>query len=140
MSTIRKIGFAFGASVLLLSSQALAEGDAAKGEKVFKKCMACHSVEEGTNKVGPSLYGIVGRPASQIEDYRYSKINHAAEEAGLVCTEENIFNYLEDPQGFLEGYLKDQGKDAPGRTKMAFKLKKEDERLDVIAYLKSVAQ
>ena len=138
MSTVRKLGFAVGASLLLFSAPALAEGDAAKGEKVFKKCMACHSVDEGQNKVGPSLHQIVGRTAGTVEGYRYSQINAAASDAGLVWTEEAIFNYLADPQAFLAAYLTGKGADAPGRTKMAFKLPKEDERTDVIAYLKSV--
>jgi len=138
MNMVRKVVIAAGVSLLLLGSPALAEGDAAKGEKVFKKCMACHSVEEGQNKVGPSLYQIVGRTAGTVEGYSYSKLNAAASEVGLVWTEEMIFDYLADPQAFLTSYLTDKGADAPGRTKMAFKLPKEGERTDVIAYLKSV--
>lgn len=138
MKSIRKIGAAAGIAMFALATPALAEGDAANGEKVFRKCMACHTVEEGKNKVGPSLYGVIGRTAGTVDGYRYSDLNHAASEHGLVWTEENIMTYLEDPQAFLEGYLSEAGAETPGRTKMNFKLRKEDERADVIAYLKSV--
>ncbi|SDT90996.1 cytochrome c family protein [Stappia sp. ES.058] len=115
-----------GAAVLAMSANAIAaEGDAAAGEKVFRKCKACHAVGEGArNKVGPQLNGIVGREAASVEDYRYSK---AAEEHASETGEwepEEIFAYLEDPSEFLGG-----------RSKMAFKLRKEDDRNDVIAYL-----
>ena len=60
-------------ALLAISTQAMAEGDVAKGEKVFKKCAACHTFEEGKNKVGPSLYGVFGRAAGTLEDYKYSK-------------------------------------------------------------------
>ncbi|MEP4476522.1 MAG: c-type cytochrome, partial [Lentilitoribacter sp.] len=60
-------------ALLAISTQAMAEGDVAKGEKVFKKCAACHTLEEGKNKVGPSLYGVFGRAAGTLEDYKYSK-------------------------------------------------------------------
>ena len=113
--------------------------DAAAGETVFKKCMTCHRIGEGAkNAVGPQQNGIVGRRAGSVEGFAYSPLNKAAGEAGLVWTEENIFNYLPDPQGFLIKFLKDAGKPelAKGTTKMAFKLPNEKERKDVIAYLK----
>lgn len=139
MNMVRKVGIAAGASLLLLGSPALAEGDAAKGEKVFKKCGTCHSVEEGKNKInGPSLYQIVGRTAGAADGFAYSKLIKAAAEAGLVWSEEALFNYLVNPQAFLVGYLTDKGADAPGTTRMPFRLPKEGERTDVIAYLKSV--
>jgi len=113
--------------------------DAAAGETVFKKCMTCHRIGEGAkNAVGPQQNGIVGRRAGSVEGFAYSPLNKAAGEAGLIWTEENIFNYLPDPQGFLVNFLKEAGKPelAKGTTKMAFKLPNEKERKDVIAYLK----
>ena len=96
-------------------------GDAAKGEKVFKKCAACHVVEEGKNKTGPSLYGIVGRAAGSLEGYKYSK---AMAGSGLVWDAETLDAFLTNPKKYLKG------------TKMAFPgLKKEKDRADVIAYL-----
>ena len=113
------------AGLCILASSALSgshsAGDAAKGEKVFKKCKACHVVEEGKNKTGPSLYGVVGRAAGSIEGYKYSK---AMAGSGLVWDAETLAAYLTNPKKYLKG------------TKMAFAgLKKEKDRADVIAYL-----
>lgn len=113
------------ATLCILASNALSgshsAGDAAKGEKVFKKCKACHVVEEGKNKTGPSLYGVVGRAAGSIEGYKYSK---AMAGSGLVWDAETLDAYLTNPKKYLKG------------TKMAFAgLKKEKDRADVIAYL-----
>ena len=98
-------------------------GDAAKGEKVYKKCKACHSLEAGKNKVGPSLAGIVGRDAGTVEGYKYSK---AMLESGVVWDEASLDAYLKKPKDFIKG------------TKMAFPgLKKDEQRADVIAYLQA---
>ena len=77
---------------LLAAGPAQADGDVAKGEQVFKKCMACHTVNDKTNKVGPHLVGIVGRPVASVEGYKYSESMkaHAAtnavwDEAALQC-------------------------------------------------------
>ncbi len=106
---------------LLTAGPALA-GDAANGEKVYKKCKACHALEEGKHKVGPSLAGIVGKPAGSAEGYKYSK---AMAESGLVWDEATLDGYLEKPRSFLKG------------TKMSFAgLKKEEDRADVIEFLK----
>lgn len=104
-------------------------GDPAKGEKVFKKCAACHAVgPEAKNKVGPVLNGIVGRPAASVADFAYSDAMKAKAAEGLVWTEEEIGHLLENPKGY-----------APG-TKMSFAgLRKEEERADVIAYLATFA-
>lgn len=132
-----------GAAALIgfaLSTPALADGDAAAGEKVFKKCAACHKVGEGAkNGVGPVLNGVVGRPAGTGADFKYSQLNHNSGAAGLVWTEENILAYLPDPNGFLKKYLTDAGKadQIAGATKMTFKLTDETERKNVIAYLKT---
>jgi cytochrome c len=137
MNTIKKIGLALGVTLLMGTGPALAEGDAANGEKLFKRCMTCHALEEGQNKVGPSLHNIIGRTAGTVEGYRYSNINQTAAEVGLVWTEDKIVEYLADPQAFLESYISEKGGEASGRTKMAFKLPKEEDRMDVVAYLKA---
>ncbi len=132
-----------GAAALIgfaLSTPALADGDAAAGEKVFKKCQACHKVGEGAkNAVGPQLNGIVGRAAGTAPDFKYSQLNQNAGAAGLMWTEENILAYLPDPNGFLKKFLTDAGKadQIAGATKMTFKLADETERKNVIAYLKT---
>ncbi|WP_319483955.1 cytochrome c family protein [uncultured Cohaesibacter sp.] len=122
------------AGVFFLASTlgAFAEGDAAKGEKVFKKCKACHQIGEGAeNKVGPLLTGVVGRPIGTVPDFKYSEGYIALGEQGVTWDDEKLMAYLLDPKDFLKG----AGVEA--KSKMTFKLKKEDEREDVIAYLKT---
>ncbi|MEM7067896.1 MAG: cytochrome c family protein [Pseudomonadota bacterium] len=117
------------------SSNAFAlDGDAVKGEKVFKKCASCHMVgPEAKNRVGPVLTGVVGRTAGTFEDYKYGKSIISAGEAGLVWTEEELSEYLINPKKYLRAKLEDK----KAKSKMSFKLKKEQERADVIAYLKT---
>jgi cytochrome c len=113
--------------------------DAEKGESVFRRCMACHRIGEGAkNLVGPQLNGVVGRHAGTAEGYAYSPLNKSAGEAGLVWTEENLVSYLEDPNAFLKKFLTEKGKSdqATGSTKMIFKVPSEEDRKDVVAYLK----
>jgi cytochrome c len=93
---------------------------------VFRKCKACHVADEAKNKVGPSLQNVIGRTAGTVEGFKYSPAMKAAGEGGLTWTEENIDKYIADPKGFV------------AKNKMAFVgLKKEDDRADVIAYLKT---
>lgn len=97
-------------------------GDAAKGATVFVKCKTCHVLEEGQNRIGPSLHGIIGRTAGQVPGFNYSAAN---KNSGLVWNEDVLFEYLEDPR-----------KKVPG-TKMVFVgLKAPQDRADVIAYLR----
>lgn len=107
-----------------------AEGDAARGEKVFKKCKACHMIGEGAkNKVGPLLTGVVGRQIASVEGYKYGDDLQAKGAELGAWTEEMLFEYLYDPKAFVGG-----------KSKMTFKLKKEKQRNDVIAYLKTFSQ
>jgi cytochrome c len=124
------------ASMAVLSSApALGQdGDAAKGEKEYRRCKTCHSLDEGTNGVGPSLYGIIGRQAGTVPDYNYSDSYVTAGEQGLTWTAENLIAYLEDPQAFLEATL---GSDDV-RTKMRNKFKKLELRQNIVAYLLSL--
>ena len=114
---------------LALTTAAQAEGDAAKGEQVFKRCAACHAVgPDAKNKVGPQLNGIVGRQMGSVEGYAYSKpLMDKAAEVG-TWDEAEISAYITDPSAFLGG-----------RGKMAQKFAKEEDRLNVIAYLKTYA-
>ncbi|MBL8308631.1 MAG: c-type cytochrome [Rubrivivax sp.] len=121
---------------------AQAQGDAAKGQKVFIKCQTCHRIGDGAkNLIGPILTGVVGRKAGTVEGFAYSPLNRASGENGLVWTEEQILAYLPDPNAFLKKFLAEKGKPelAAGTTKMVFKLASDEERRDVIAYLKTFA-
>ncbi len=102
----------------------------AAGEKVFKKCKACHQVGEGAKKkTGPVLNGIAGAPAGAVDGFKYSKPMMAAAESGLVWTDAELAAFLTKPKSYMKG------------TKMSFAgLKKEDDVAAVIAYLKSFAQ
>ena len=111
------------AALMLVSAPALAQtaGDAAAGEKVFNQCKACHTIEAGKNRVGPSLHGVVGRAAGAVEGFQYSP---AMKSSGITWTAENLDKYLADPKGFIPG------------NKMAFAgVKKPEDRANVIAYL-----
>lgn len=114
--------------------------DAAKGEQIFKQCMTCHRIgPDAKNMVGPVLTGVIGRQSGTYPGFNYSDLNKHAGEAGLVWTEDLIFEYLPDPNAFLKKFLTDKGKadEATGSTKMTFKLANEQQRKDVIAYLKT---
>ena len=76
-------------------STALADGDAARGEKRFEECAACHSVERGSNGIGPSLHGVFGRKAGAIPEFRYSP---ALRRSGITWTRESLDSYIADPQ------------------------------------------
>lgn len=100
-------------------------GDAVNGEKVFRKCKACHDVgPEAKAKVGPPLTGIIGRTAGTVEGFKYSDAMITAGSGGLIWSAETIAEFLAKPKDFVAG------------TKMTFAgLSKEEERADLIAYL-----
>ncbi len=120
-------------ALCLLGYTAAAQAqDSDDGKKVFRKCAACHKIGDGAkNGVGPALNNIFGGPAGSVDGYSYSKSLVAAKEAGLVWDETNLSGYLEDPAKFIQTFLNDP----KARPKMALKLKDEEDRLDVIAYL-----
>jgi cytochrome c len=125
--TTRRLGVWIAAGLAVLaSSAALAQGDAEQGAKVFNKCKACHVVDEEKNRIGPHLVGIAGRPAASVEGYNYSS---AMKESGIVWDDASLDQYLASPKDLVPG------------TKMAFAgLRKEEEREDIIAYLKEATQ
>ncbi len=122
--------------VASLAGPALAAGDAEKGQKVFKKCKACHKIGDGAkNSVGPVLTGVVGRKAGTFAKYSYGKSMRKVRETGLVWTEENLDGWLTDPKKYLRKLLDNR----KAKAKMTFKLKKAGDRQNVIAYLRTFA-
>jgi cytochrome c len=104
--------------------QLLTMGDLAHGEKVFKKCSACHQIASGgKNMIGPNLWGVIGRTAGSVSDYKYSKAMVAY---GKEWTYKEMNSYLVKPQAYVKG------------TKMAFAgLRKEKDRASVILFMNS---
>jgi cytochrome c len=116
-----------GLAMLVAASAAHAEpvGDAAEGEKIFRRCQACHMVgENAKTRVGPVLNNVIGAVAGAREDFNYSPAMKGAGEQGLVWTDEALQGYLENPRAYMPG------------NRMAFAgLKSQEERDNVIAYL-----
>ncbi len=108
-------------SALVGASTARAQ-NAGDGQKIFKRtCSICHTNEAGKNKIGPSLFGVVGRPSGSATGYQYSA---AMKNAHITWDNQELDKYLADPKATVPG------------NKMAFAgVKKDDERKDVIAYL-----
>lgn len=108
----------------------LATADAKAGETVFKKCQSCHSGEKGgPNKVGPDLWGIVNRPIAAHEGFSYSAaIKDFSKGGSVVWDYEHLNHFLAGPKAYIAG------------TAMGFAgVKKDDERANLIAYLRSLA-
>ncbi len=128
--TLIKLG-AVAFQVFLASSALAGEttyeiiGDAAKGEKIFKKCKACHAVGDGAKaRVGPTLNGLLGRVAGSEDEFVYSDAMQKAGAGGLVWEPETLAAFLEKPKAYVDG------------TKMSFAgLRKDEDRADIIAYL-----
>lgn len=108
------------------ASPGLADGDAEAGAKVFNRCKACHVADKPQNRVGPSLMGVVGRPAAAVDGFNYSAPMQQKAAEGLVWTEENLAAYLAGPKALV-----------PGGTMAFAGLKKPEEIANVIAYLKA---
>lgn len=107
---------------MIAAVQPARAADADAGARVFKsQCATCHAVTEGKNLVGPSLYGIVGRQAGQVDGFRYSAANKAA---GYAWDDAHLDPYLANPKAVMPG------------TSMLFNgIKNDDQRADLIAYL-----
>ncbi len=125
---MKRIFIALSVSIMAavsFSSASFAEGDAVKGQKVFKKCKACHTVNEGGKKlIGPNLFGIVGKKSAQMEGFKYSKAMTAS---GLTWDDATLDTFLKKPKAMIK------------KTKMTFAgLKKDKQRANVIAYLKTL--
>jgi cytochrome c len=120
----RWVGIAAGIVVLAWANLAQAAGDAAAGEAIFKRnCAVCHTTEAGKNKIGPSLFSVVGRHSASLADYTYSD---AMKQADKTWDDQALDAYLTNPRALVPG------------TKMIFVgLKNEEDRQNIIAFLES---
>lgn len=116
------------------------DGDAAAGEKEFRKCKACHMIQSSDGedivkggKTGPNLWNIVGTPAGSQADFKYSDALLELKESGEVWTVEDLAAYITDPNKFVQ----EKTGDEKAKTKMTFKMNKN--QADVAAYLASVS-
>jgi cytochrome c len=122
----KRLTVILAAAMAALAAQAArADGDATKGQAIFKRtCAVCHTVEAGKNKIGPSLFGVVGRKSGSLEGFNYSP---AMKGSNLTWTADQLDAYIADPKKVVPG------------NRMAFAgLKKDEERKDVIAYLSTL--
>jgi cytochrome c len=119
---VLRVMFVATAALLVLAPLARADGDPQAGEAVFRKnCFVCHTTEDGKNKIGPSLHGIVGRHSASLPGFQYSE---AMKSVDKVWDAQSLDLYLTNPRGLVAG------------TKMVFVgLKNEHDRQDIIAYL-----
>jgi len=112
--------------MLLAAGAARADGDAARGEKKFGDCAACHKLEAGANNVGPSLHGILARKAGELADFRYSP---AIKRSGITWTAETLDKFITDPQALV-----------PGNRMPYAGMAAAADRADLIAYLQNATK
>ncbi len=111
-------------TAIMAASPALADGDAAHGKVVFNQCLVCHTIEPAKWKIGPSLYGVIGRHSATLPGFQYSE---AMKKYNVVWAPDTLEAYLPAPM-----------KAVPG-TKMTFAgLPNPKDRQDVIAYLETL--
>jgi cytochrome c len=118
-------------------------GDVAAGEKVFAKCQTCHVIanEAGeilagkNSKTGPNLYGLPGRAAGTYPDFKYGESIIALGASGFTWNEADFVAYVADPAKFL----KEKTDDKAAKSKMSFKLPKEEDALNVYAFIASLS-
>jgi cytochrome c len=113
-------------ALLATAGAARADGDPARGEKRFEECATCHTLERGVNNVGPSLFGVIGRKAGEIADFRYSP---ALKKSGLTWTPQVLDTFIADPQ-----------KEVPGNRMPFAGMPDAADRADLIAYLQKATK
>ncbi len=126
MKSIRLSAILLATVLAVSSGSALAEGDAAKGKKVYNKCKACHSLKAGKKKLGPSLHGVYGRVSGTLEGFKFST---AMKEAAITWDDTTLDAYLAAPKKYIP------------KNKMVFVgVKKAPDRENLLAYLKEATQ
>jgi cytochrome c len=118
---MKQVVVLMAAATVAAVGTARADGDAARGEKKFVECAACHKIERSDDSLGPSLHGVFGRKAATLADFRYSP---ALKRSGIVWTAQTLDSYLADPQ-----------KAVPGNRMPYAGLADAGDRADLIAYL-----
>ena len=129
VNEVRKMrvrGMIAAVALLAAAGAARADGDAARGEKQFVECATCHTLERGVNNVGPSLFGLFGRKAGDVADYRYSP---ALKKSGITWTPQTLDSYIADPQ-----------QQVPGNRMPYAGLPDAAARADLIAYLEKATK
>ena len=106
----------------------LASADISAGERVARRCASCHTFEEGgRNGTGPALYGVMGRDVAGVDAFRYSAAMEEYAEGGTEWMYQNMYDYLENPGGYVPG------------TAMSFAgLRDQEDRINIIAYMRSM--
>ena len=119
------ISLCAASAVVMVASGVLAAGDIAKGKKLAKKCVTCHTLSEGgKNRLGPNLFDILDKPAGAVKGYKYSK---AMSESGIIWDEATFSDFVSNPKKVVKG------------TKMSFAgIKKATQRADLIAYFETL--
>ncbi|MFB9149235.1 c-type cytochrome [Roseovarius ramblicola] len=132
--------------IILIAALGLAlpahAGDPDRGKRLFRDCMACHSVVDETGaaivrggRTGPNLYGVIGRHAGSVPGFHYSPSMSEAGQRGLRWNEADFVVYVRGATAFLRNYLDDP----EARGKMAYKLRDADKARDVWTYLERIA-
>ena len=113
-------------ALMAAAGVARAEGDAARGEKRFEECATCHTLERGVINVGPSLFGLFGRKAGEIADFRYSP---ALKKSGIAWNPQTLDSFIADPQ-----------KEVPGNRMPFAGMPDAGDRADLIAYMQKATK
>lgn len=121
MRKITALPVAIATASIIFAANAYATGDVANGAKVFRRCMACHTIKAGdANRIGPNLHGLFTRQAGKAPKFKYSE---GVAKFDFKWDDEKLDKWLENPQKFSSG------------ARMAFRVPNPKDRADVIAYL-----
>jgi cytochrome c len=147
MKKLAIVAAALMAAPVFVATPALADGhaatgDAAAGEAAFRQCVSCHVVVNADGETlagrraqtGPNLYGVAGATMGHVEGFRYSSLLEAGNAQGIVYTEEVFVKYVMDPTGASQELTGESG-----RGKMSFKVRSEEDAVNLYAYLASLA-
>lgn len=130
MKNLLSVSMSFGVAATVFLAPPTLAADAEAGEAEFRQCQTCHTVVDGQNRAGPSLFGIAGRAIATVDGYRYSPAMTAFGEDGKVWTDELLDQYMTNPKEMVPGT----------RMTLLGRGPTEEQRANIIAYLKSVVE